>query len=393
MKPIKSIGIALVAVAALGAVACNNESVSAPEFNGTNSSAIENPQQSSSSENVFVPLSSEQVTAFSSSEQSPVSSSSVASLSSSAMETCIFVIGKSCAPCMEGFKCHCNSCEQENEKSVDCTTGEKLICKDGEWNILLELSSSSFAAVSSSSFESIRSSSSATVSSSSTLSPVCRDISGMCPKWKCRGEDCPMSIVACNHCSVEFDEPAKDCETGIVYVCDNNLWRPRLDEKCQDFSGMCPPCSGPHCPVTNVPCNQCDSTIHNAARDCESGEIYVCSHNLWSSLEKKNETCEHISDVKCEVGMVGCGACEAPENKEVFDCNTGRPYVCQQGYWTAIIVDYECGENEYCDRTSARCQTSPAIGTVCDKEGSAAEFDGCVLLCSGGAYLYAPPPM
>ena len=55
MKPIKYIGVALVAAAALGAVACNNESLNGPDFNSTNSSAVEKPKpQSSSSESIVV---------------------------------------------------------------------------------------------------------------------------------------------------------------------------------------------------------------------------------------------------------------------------------------------------------------------------------------------------
>ena len=37
MKPIRHIGVALVVAAALGFVACNNDSVNAPDFSGSNS--------------------------------------------------------------------------------------------------------------------------------------------------------------------------------------------------------------------------------------------------------------------------------------------------------------------------------------------------------------------
>ena len=72
--------------------------------------------------------------------------------------------------------------------------------------------------------------------------------------------------------------------------------------------------------------------------------------------------------------------------------NRGGNYICVNGKWIERFRYYECGEKEDCDRTSIRCQSSPAIGTACDNEGVPAEFDGCTLICSGGAYLYAPPP-
>ena len=645
MKPIRHIGVALVVAAALGFVACNNDSVNAPDFNGSNSSAVEKPNPESSSTDV------KNLPALSSEKNVTQSSSSVAISSSGKIETCkhvtdivcepcppgekcschpcdsnkefksydcssgvelhcengewltpkqfcpngrwttscnglmlhdpvccteetcVEVSGKVCAPCMEGYKCPCNPCDSTKDKSaIDCGTGKPLVCKDGEW-----------------SFSNL---------SSASVAEKCRDFGSMCPK--CNGKNCPQSNLPCNHCDSNSDQPTRDCETGVIYVCENNLWQPKLDEKCRDFKNMCPPCDPVvGCNLTNVPCNQCDSKIDNAARDCETGLTYICTNNLWAPLEspyetckhitdfegagsacvnqngssavdcltkgnyqcqnnrwqsvsclnikpdecksgmggcgyrlcqpdgireiadcensvvyvcngemwdvKKTEknqrcargeleycdacfkegkfeghykceggkwkkygmgddTCEHITDVKCEFGNVGCGACDAPENKEVRDCATGQDFVCQDNFWTALVVDcdalipqcgyseydlcmkynlteycndkwlnepcdgsessrdlivyengkkltnrggnyicvngkwierfryYECGEKEDCVPESVRCQASPAIGTACDNEGVPAEFDGCTLICSGGAYLYAPPP-
>ena len=646
MKPVKYIGVALVAAAALGTVACNNGSTSAPDFNSVYSSAVvtQNPQ-SSSSEIALNLSSSEQNITQSSSSVNALSSSSKMELCKhvtdvlcepcppgekcschpcdvskegvsydcrtgeelhcedgewltpeqfcpdgrwttlcngrhyydpvccTEKETCVEVSGKVCAPCMEGYKCPCNPCDSTKDKSaIDCSTGKSLVCKDGEW-----------------SFSNL---------SSASVAEKCRDFGSMCPK--CNGKNCPQSNLPCNHCDSNSDQPTRDCETGVIYVCENNLWQPKLDEKCRDFKNMCPPCDPVvGCNLTNVPCNQCDSTYDNAARDCETGMTYICSNRLWAPLEspyetckhitdfegagsacvnqngssavdcltkgnyqcqnnrwqsvsclnikpdeckpgmggcgyrlcqpdgireiadcensvvyacdgekwveKKttgnqrcargeleycdacfkegkfeghykceggkwrkmgmgDETCEHITDVKCEFGNVGCGACDAPENKEVRDCATGQGFVCQNNFWTAVVVDcdalipecgyseydlcmkhnlteycngkwldepcdtdssrdlvvyengkkltnrggnyicvngkwierfryYECGEKEDCVPESVRCQASPAIGTACNNEGVPAEFDGCTLICSGGAYLYAPPPM
>lgn len=664
MKPIRQIGVALVVAAALGVVACNNESVNAPDFNGSNSSAVEKPNPESSSTDV------KNLPALSSEKNVTQSSSSVAISSSgktetckhvtdivcepcppgekcschpcdaikewksydcrtgeelhcedgewltseqfcpdgrwttycngkdyhnpvccTEKETCVEVSGKVCAPCKEGYKCPCNPCDSTKDKSaIDCGTGKPLVCKDGEWSFNDEKISSSSV--------SVKSSSSVSKLSSASVAEKCRDFGSMCPK--CNGKNCPESIVACNHCDSNSDQPTRDCETGVIYVCENNLWQPKLDEKCRDFKNMCPPCDPVvGCNLTNVPCNQCDSKTDNAARDCETGMTYICTNRLWAPLESPYETCkhitdfegagsacvnqngssavdcltkgnyqcqnnrwqsvsclnikpdeckpgmggcgyrlcqpdgireiadcensvvyacdgekwvekkttgnqrcargeleycdacfkegkfeghykceggkwkkygmgddtcEHITDVKCEFGNVGCGACDAPENKEVRDCATGQGFVCQDNFWTALVVDcnalipecgfseyelctkynlkeycndkwlsepcdgkessrdlvvyengkkltnrggnyicvngkwierfryYECGEKEDCVPESVRCQASPAIGTACNNEGVPAEFDGCTLICSGGAYLYAPPP-
>lgn len=604
MKPIRHIGVALVVAAALGFVACNNDSVNAPDFSGSNSSAVEqrNQQTSSSSFAKREPGSSGDV-ALSSDEKIVTQSSSSVAISSSGKietckhvtdivcepcppgekcschpcdsnkefeshdcstgvelhcengewltpkqfcpngrwttscnglmlhnpvcctekETCVEVSGKVCAPCMEGYKCPCNPCDSTKDKSaIDCSTGESLVCKDGEW-----------------SFSNL---------SSASVAEKCRDFGSMCPK--CNGKNCPQSNLPCNHCNSNSDQPTRDCETGVIYVCENDLWQPKLDEKCRDFKNMCPPCDPVvGCNLTNVPCNQCDSTYDNAARDCETGMTYICTNRLWAPLESPYETCKHITDFEgagsacvnqngssavdcltkgnyqcqnnrwqsvsclnikpdeCKPGMGGCGyrLCQPDGIREIADCensvvyacdgekwvekkttgnqrcargeleycdacfkegkfeghykceggkwrkmgmgdetcdalipecgyseydlcmkhnlteycngkwldepcdtdssrdlvvyengkkltNRGGNYICVNGKWIERFRYYECGEKEDCVPESVRCQASSAIGTACDNEGVPAEFDGCTLICSGGAYLYAPPP-
>ena len=604
MKPIRHIGVALVVAAALGFVACNNDSVNAPDFSGSNSSAVEqrNQQTSSSSFAKREPGSSGDV-ALSSDETFVAQSSSSVAISSSGKietckhvtdivcepcppgekcschpcdsnkefesrdcstgvelhcengewltpkqfcpngrwttscnglmlhdpvcctekETCVEVSGKVCAPCMEGYKCPCNPCDSTKDKSaIDCSTGKSLVCKDGEWN-----------------FSNL---------SSASVAEKCRDFGSMCPK--CNGKNCPQSNLPCNHCDSNSDQPTRDCETGVIYVCENDLWQPKLDEKCRDFKNMCPPCDPVvGCNLTNVPCNQCDSTYDNAARDCETGMTYICSNRLWAPLESPYETCKHITDFEgagsacvnqngssavdcltkgnyqcqnnrwqsvsclnikpdeCKPGMGGCGyrLCQPDGIREIADCensvvytcdgekwvekkttgnqrcargeleycdacfkegkfeghykceggkwrkmgmgdetcdalipecgyseydlcmkynlteycngkwldepcdtdssrdlvvyengkkltNRGGNYICVNGKWIERFRYYECGEKEDCVPESVRCQASSAIGTACDNEGVPAEFDGCTLICSGGAYLYAPPP-
>ena len=109
MKPVKYIGVALVAAAALGTVACNNGSTSAPDFNSVYSSAVvtQNPQSSSS----------EIALNLSSGEQNIMqSSSSVNALSSSGkIETCKHVTDVLCEPCPPGEKCSCHPCDVSKE--------------------------------------------------------------------------------------------------------------------------------------------------------------------------------------------------------------------------------------------------------------------------------------
>ena len=125
MKPIKYIGAALVAAAALGFVACNNDSVNAPDFSGSNSSAVEqrNQQTSSSSFAKREPGSSGDVALSSDEKIVTQSSSSVAISSSGKNETCKHVTDIVCEPCPPGEKCSCHPCDSNKEfESRDCST-------------------------------------------------------------------------------------------------------------------------------------------------------------------------------------------------------------------------------------------------------------------------------
>lgn len=597
MKPIRHIGVALVVAAALGFVACNNNSVNAPDFSGSNSSAVEqrNQQTSSSSFAKREPGSSGDVALSSDEKIVTQSSSSVAISSSGKIETCKHVTDIVCEPCPPGEKCSCHPCDSNKEfESRDCSTGVELHCENGEWLTPKQFCPNGRWTTSCNGLK-------LHDPVCCTEKETCVEVSGKVCAPCMEGYKCP-----CNPCDSTKDKSAIDCSTGKSLVCKDGEWSfsnlssSSVAEECRDFKNMCPPCdSVVGCNLTNVPCNQCDSKTDNAARDCETGMTYICTNRLWAPLESPYETCkhitdfegagsacvnqngssavdcltkgnyqcqnnrwqsvsclnikpdeckpgmggcgyrlcqpdgireiadcensvvyacdgekwvekkttgnqrcargeleycdacfeegkfeghykceggkwrkygmgdeicEHITDVKCEFGTVGCGACDAPENKEVRDCVTGRDFVCQNNFWTAVVVDcdaltpecgfseydlcmkynlteycndkwlnepcdgkessrdlvvyengkkltnrggnyicvngkwierfryYECGEKEDCVPESVRCQASPAIGTACNNEGVPAEFDGCTLICSGGAYLYAPPP-
>ena len=522
MKPVKYIGVALVAAAALGTVACNNGSASAPDFNSVYSSAVvtQNPQ-SSSSEIALNLSSSEQNIMQSSSSVNVLSSSSKMELCKhvtdvvcepcppgekcschpcdvskegvsydcktgkdlhcedgewltpeqfcpdgrwttlcngrhyhdpvccTEKETCVEVSGKVCAPCMEGYKCPCNPCEKENAEAIDCSTGEKLVCKDGEWGFNYEMSSSSVAP------------------SSSSVQQKCRDFVNMCPPCD-SVVGCIMTNNPCNQCLPNVDSIASDCETGLTYICKDRLWVPVEDpsETCKhitDFQGSyscanqngssavdCITGSNFQCQSNrwqNVAClnikpdeckpgmGGCDYRLcqRNGIKeiaDCENSVVYVCNGEMWEVKDTENnkrcakgeleycdacfeegkfeghykceggkwrkygmgdEICEHITDVKCEFGTVGCGACDAPENKEVRDCVTGRDFVCQNNFWTAIVVDCDgsasCGIDEY-----KSCRSNSIVGTACEN-GVTKVIDDCAYACSNGAYIFVPPPM
>ena len=535
MKPIKYIGVALVASAALGVVACNTESLSAPDFNGTNSSAVEKSNPQSSSE-----------------LQTEASSSSEIALSSGTVETCVHFSDLACEPCPPGIKCTCNPCDpQKMASGVDCHTGNGVVCIDGEWAWKSKSDSTYSTPAKSSSSVAKQSSSSVHLTTycngMHVYEPIecpeekCRDFKNMCPPCD-PVVGCNLTNVPCNQCNPDVDSTSSDCETGMKYVCKNRLWTPVEDpnETCKhitDFEGSyscanqngstavdCITGSNFQCKSNrwetvscmNIKPDECKPGMGGCGyrlcqrngikeiADCENSVVYVCNGEMWEvkKTEKNqhcargeleycdacfeegkfeghykceggkwrkygmgDDICEHITDVKCEFGNDGCGACDAPENKEVRDCATGQGFVCQDNFWTALVVDcdalipecgyseyelctkynlkeycndkwlsepcdgkessrdlvvyengekltnrggnyicvngkwierfryYECGEKEDCVPESVRCQASPAIGTACDNDGVPAEFDGCTLICSGGAYLYAPPPV
>lgn len=548
MKPVKYIGVALVAAAALGTVACNNGSTSAPDFNSVYSSAVvtQNPQ-SSSSEIALNLSSSEQNITQSSSSVNALSSSSKMELCKhvtdvlcepcppgekcschpcdvskegvsydcrtgeelhcedgewltpeqfcpdgrwttlcngrhyydpvccTEKETCVEVYGKVCAPCMEGYKCPCNPCEKENAEAIDCSTGEKLVCKDGEWGFNYEMSSSSVAP------------------SSSSVQQKCRDFVNMCPPCD-SVHGCDLTNVPCNQCNSRTDSIALDCETGATYVCQNNLWNPAVDssETCThitEFNGttsfdlcvnqngrstvdcvtkgnyQCKDNRWQKVACLNIKPDECKPGMGGCGyrlcqpdgireiADCENSVVYACDGEKW--VEKKttgNQRCARgeleycdacfkegkfeghykceggkwrkmgMGDETCDALIPECGyseydlcmkhnlteycngkwldePCDTDSSRDlvVYEngkklTNRGGNYICVNGKWIERFRYYECGEKEDCVPESVRCQASPAIGTACNNEGVPAEFDGCTLICSGGAYLYAPPP-
>ncbi len=97
---------------------------------------------------------------------------------------------------------------------------------------------------------------------------------------------------------------------------------------CIDMNRMCPPCAGDLCPVTIVACNHC-SEEGAVAPDCKGGPDYVCSNRLWTQIKS---TCEHITDFD---GMSAEGNCVGRNGEVVIDCVTEQQFKCVENFWKA----------------------------------------------------------
>lgn len=109
------------------------------------------------------------------------------------------------------------------------------------------------------------------------------------------------------------------CKMGYTQYC--------VAGKCIDMDQMCPPCEGDLCPVTNVACNHC-SEEGAVVPDCKGGPDYVCSDRLWKQIKP---TCEHITDYD---GMSAEGNCVGRNGEVATDCVTREDYRCVANYWT-----------------------------------------------------------
>ncbi len=110
------------------------------------------------------------------------------------------------------------------------------------------------------------------------------------------------------------------CKMGYTEYC--------VAGKCIDMDRMCPPCEGDLCPVTNVACNHC-SEEGAVVPDCKGGSDYVCSNRLWTQIKP---TCEHVTDYD---GMSAEGNCVGRTGDVVTDCVTGQQFKCVDNFWEA----------------------------------------------------------
>ena len=392
-----SCGVAVASLAVLALVACDNETLSGPNFNSTNSSIAESSSSVVESSSAVVSSSSEILvrprcdaldpecgytveelcrmgeTRFCKSSSSSLveqSSSSVIALSSSSNEWCKHVTDVECEPCPPGEKCICHPCDPNKDReSYDCATYTDLKCIDGEWQTPDEFCPNGRWTTSCGNKE--------------FHEPVCctEEMRGTCKHISDYD-----GMTAQGNCVNQNGSSAVDCMTGDNYQCRNNYWEKvsclniKPDE-CKPGMGGCG-------------YRLCEPNGIKEIADCESGTIYYCNGEIWKVKETENnkrcadgeleyceacyregefeghykcengkwreyglgdEICVHVSKLKCKLGTVGCGSCDPIyEGTIAEDCETGFPYQCHNGFWSEISVlprcdalSPECGYSEY----------------------------------------------
>ena len=416
-------GFAVTALAAFAVVACDSDVLSVPDIGSTNSSADQSKPASSSSEivlqsssssaqsssselrlssmcNAFLPecgYSVEELCRMGRTYYCQNSSSSVAR-SSSSNELCKHVTDVKCEACPPGEKCICHPCDPNKEReSYDCTTYADLKCIDGEWQTSKQFCPNGRWTTSCGDYD--------------FYQPIC-----CTGKWfgTCKHISDYDGMTAQGDCVDQNGSTAVDCETGDNYQCKNNNWEKvsclniKPDECKPGMGGcgyrLCDPkgiweiadCETGvlyYCDGEKWEVNRSDNNMRCAQGELEycdlcyrEGEFegrYKCEGGKWRKYGMGNETCVHISDLKCEWGMLGCGACDSIYNGSLAkDCVTGYPYGCYNGYWSEVLV-----------QQPMPCESRSINGTACTNEGSTEVVDDCAFVCNDGAYTYAPAPM
>ena len=347
---VKAMSLAVVAATSFAVVACDNDTLSGPDFNSGNSSAVEQPAPQSSSSEVVVssssdiPLSSmcnaflpecgytvEQlcemgVTSYCASSSSSVKNSSSSfsqkPLSSSSVEVCpnghwtthcngIWAqepvcceekIEETCRHISDydGMTAQGNCVDQNGRTAVDCVTGENYECKNNNWQ------------------------------------PVaCMDI---------KPTECKPGMVGCDYrlCQPDGVREIADCESGAIYVCNGEMWEIKKTEENQ------------HCARGEL--EYCAACFEEGAFNGH----YKCVQGKWLKMGMGDEICEHITDFRCAEGKTRCSiACDENLQKRTQDCKTGEMYVCQSGLWTLELRD--------CDSDADGCERE-ILQPTCDAQ-------------------------
>ena len=389
-------GFATAALASFALVACDNNSTTAPSFDGTKSSAIEVPptsseatptssannpsssSQNSAPESSAAIVSSSAATVSSSSAIAPgssttVSSSSTVIVSSSATiqssssaqkEQCIDM-ARMCPPC-EGELCPipvnpCNQCINANEGDVatECNTGERYVCgQNNTWNL------------------------------------ICTHLIDSNGKAK--------KNVQCNY----GPDLIQDCGTNKIFICQDRYWH----EPTEDVDSLTKPCSnngrikdfnlkyyteaGLLINVqTTFYCNNgkwtkvkrsepTDSTLEGSRCEERFDKVKVLDKNYRCSKNKIwiKDVCEHISDVD---GMTANGNCVGRDDEIVTDCATAAEYRCVMNYWQRMDV---CQPGGDCDNDGIPDGIDRPDLAPCDTEGDTLEFYGRHYKCHEGKW-------
>ena len=375
---VKAMSLAVVAATSFAVVACDNDTLSGPDFNSGNggkSSAVEQPAPQSSSSEVAV----------SSSSDIPLSSQCAALLPG-----CGYTVEQLCEM---GVTYFCVS----SSSSVKSNSSSSVVASSSS----VKNSSSSFS-------QKPLSSSSVEVCPNGHWTTHCNGI------WAQEPVCCEEKTVeTCRHitdydgmtekgnCVDQNGRTAVDCVTGANYECKNNNWQPVTclnvkPDECKPGMGGCG-------------YRLCQSDGIKEIADCGSGAIYVCNGETWEVKATDNnklcaqgkleyceacfkegvfnghykceggkwreygmgdDICEHITDVKCDDNRPGCGFCGV-EKRFAFDCETGEEFVCDQGYWSLNVKDCEPGMDgcavPVCNALAPECGYSEY--ELCNKYG------------------------
>ena len=376
---VKAISLAVVAATSFAVVACDNDTLSGPDFNSGNggkSSAVEQHEPQSSSSEVAVssssdiPLSSQcaallpecgytveqlcemgqtyfcvsssssvksnsssSVVASSSSVKNSSSSFSQKPLSSSSVETCpnghwtthcngiwaqepVCCEEKNVETCRhitdyDGMTEKGNCVDQNGRTAVDCVTGANYECQNNNWQ------------------------------------PVtCMNV---------KPDKCKAGMGGCGYrlCQPDGIKEIADCGSGAIYVCNGETW----EVKATDNNKLCAQGKLEYCEA----CYK--EGVFNGHYKCEGGK--------WREYGMGDEICEHITDVKCDDNRPGCGFCGIDNDRLAIDCDTGKEFKCDRGYWSLNVKDCEPGMDgcavPVCNALAPECGYSEY--ELCNKYG------------------------
>ena len=273
-------GIAAASIIAFALTACD-ESSSSPDYNETNSSAIENNNLSSTGNDDIL-----------SSSDVPPTSSNDAPTSSEA--------------------------KQDPPTSSDTPTSSN------------GAPASSETAPESSS--AVTPTSSSAIASSASKKEQCIDMDQMCPP--CNGPNCPVTNDPCNQCEEEGQQ-VKGCTDGLTYVCSERLWKPVNSEPvCKhitDYDGM----------TANGNCNS--STDVDIVTDCVTGEEYRCAANYWTRVNVCAPGSDCNGDgIPDGIALPDNAPCDTAGATMVV---YSRAYFCQDGKWVYAPAPNRITEN------------------------------------------------
>ena len=270
-KVVKKISVAIVAVAALGLVACDDSSSPAAPEQEVLDLEKPNPASSesvvgSSDANGQPASSSDKVVESSSSAQENGSSSSVTQSSASRLSEKCIDMDLMCPKC-EGTDCPlldepCNTCDEEGLMAKDCNSDSvSYVCLSGLWEEYGVLKQD----------------------------PYCMNVAPTpCKELE---EGCGYRL-----CDPNGPQEATDCEDGNVYVCQDGMWEIKYP------SEICPP--GGDCDGDGIP----DGIYRPDLEPCEDGadplefygRTYICQDNKWVYTPAPDKIVENATDVSSQ---------------------------------------------------------------------------------------------